>query len=110
MNVNYVDLCIKDIEDSTVNMYLMKNIKTKVSGIIIIGEHILMIKRPNKGLLANQWEYPSLILFENKSGKNNTNGFVIDNEKMYEKLIQILNKLYWENGGNIIKKTMDYED
>eukprot|EP01084_Bolivina_argentea_P134314 236941_1 len=96
------DLPIEDIEDLTVNMYPMKKIKTKVrtqvivSGIVMIGNNVLMIKRPNKGLLADQWEYPNVILFESKI-ENAKKKKVFDKDIMYERIVERLNGLYCED-------------
>lgn len=57
----------------------------------IIGEEkkFLFVKRPNQGLLANQWEFPSIIVWEeenvkafnkNKKGKSN-NGKILEKPK-----------------------------
>eukprot|EP01083_Nonionella_stella_P193847 715450_1 len=99
------DLGIKDIEDLQVTMYPSKKVRTKVreqvivSGIVMIGSHVLMIKRPSKGLLAGQWEYPMRILFESKpeivkKRKKAKKDKILDKEHMFTKLVERLNELY----------------
>ncbi len=67
----------------------------------MIGKMVLMIKRLKKGLLADQWEYPSVILFESKPGNGKEKEKkLFGKDKMYESIVGRLNELDdCEDGG-----------